>query len=88
MHRRPMPTSCGSRRTATDSCPGPTGPGETLPQLIEDYKRNYGDRQRAGREPYRDFANLTEAIRRLEPWECEDFLCIYKTRLARLKRSS
>jgi len=63
MHCRPMPTSCGSRRTATDSCPGPNGPGETLPQLIEDYKRNYGDRQRAGREPYRDFANLTEAIR-------------------------
>ncbi len=63
MHRRPLPTGCKTRPTATDSCPRTNGRGQTLTQLIADYKRNYGDRQRARREPYRDFANLTEAIR-------------------------
>ena len=35
-----------------------------------------------------EMSELPKPFRLLEPWECEDFLCIYKARLARLKRKS
>ena len=35
-----------------------------------------------------EMSELPKPFRLLEPWECENFLCIYKARLARLKRKS
>lgn len=35
---------------------------------------------------YLEMAELPKPFRLLEPWECEDFLCIYKAWLVRLKR--
>jgi len=35
-----------------------------------------------------EMSELPKPFRLLEPWECEDSLCIYKARLARLKRKS
>ena len=63
MSRPPDPRSCGTRPKATGNCPKPTGDGETLVDLIHEYKRLYGDHQRANRDQYREVENLTEAIR-------------------------
>jgi hypothetical protein len=37
---------------------------------------------------YLEMDNLPGPLHLLEPWECEDFLCIYKARLAALKGKS
>ena len=37
---------------------------------------------------YLEMDELPRPLRLLEPWECEDFLCIYKVELAKLKRKS
>ncbi len=63
MSHPPEPRSCTIRRKATDHCPKPTGKGTTLVDLIHEYKRLYGDHQQANRNQYRDFENLTEAIK-------------------------
>lgn len=35
---------------------------------------------------YLEMDELPEPFRLLEPWECEDFLCIYKDRLTNIER--
>ncbi len=63
MRHRPEPASgCRLPRKAPRRCPKPTGKGETLADLIREYKWEFGDRQRADRRKYRKFASLTEAI--------------------------
>lgn len=63
MRRPPMPSNCKPCRKTAGHCPNPTGRGESLAQLIHEYKRDYADHQQAGRDQYRDFANLTDGIR-------------------------
>ena len=60
-HQQEPTTSCRPRKSGR--CPKPSGKGETLADLIQEYKWEYGDPHRAGRNQYREFANLTEAIK-------------------------
>jgi hypothetical protein len=60
-HAKPTPSCRPSRRPGR--CPKPTGKGETLADLIQEYKWEYGDQQQADREQYRDCTNLAEAIK-------------------------
>ena len=63
MSRPPDPQSCGTRPKANGHCPKPTGDGETLVDPIHEHKRLCGDHQRVNRDQYRDFENMTEAIK-------------------------
>jgi len=63
MHRPRTTSGCQPAHKAPGTCPKATGKGETLADLIREYKREYGDRQLADREQFRGFTNLTEAIK-------------------------
>ena len=43
MHRPPVPRSCKPRPKASGHCPKPTGKGETLVDLIHEYRRDYSE---------------------------------------------
>ncbi len=64
MCHRPSPKSgCRPARKPSGACSKPIGRHETLADLIREYKREYGDHQRARRRQFRDFASITEAIK-------------------------
>lgn len=63
MRHRPKSTPGCRPPRKPGTCPRPTGKGETLADLIQEYKWEYGDHQQTGREQYRECANLTEAIK-------------------------
>ena len=63
MSRPPDPRSCGTRPKATGHCPKPTGDGETLVDLIHEYKRLYGDHHGPIVINTVIVENLTEAIK-------------------------
>ena len=64
MRYRQRPVSgCTPPRKKLGHCPKPNGQGETLAELIHEYKREFGDDHQADRAQYRKPPNLTEAIR-------------------------
>ena len=63
MRSRSLIFKCSRVRKPPSPCPKPTGKGETLADLIQEFMDEVADRQRSHRDQYRNFASLTEAVK-------------------------
>ena len=62
-HRRSPSFSCRPSRTPPGPCPRLTGRAKNLTGLIQEYKWEHGDSQRADRELYGNLSTSTEAVK-------------------------